>query len=212
MVEGCWQDGGEAIERLRPMTLEGCVVRVSDIIAYVGKDRQDAIRAGLVGEDSFEDGLGGAYNAWALSAFATDVVNASTGKDRIEMSAAGFSELKRAKRENYEKIYGSAEVNGDLPRAVGELFAMLYDYELKALEEGREEDPIFTAHIEPLQEQLGHYGKSYVWQDDLDQTVCDFISAMTDDYFVALTERLFAEARDLFPKRGYFDGASLTLE
>ena len=83
---------------------------------------------------------------------------------------------------------------------------------LKALEEGREEDPIFTAHIEPLQEQLGHYGKSYVWQDDLDQTVCDFISAMTDDYFVALTERLFAEARDLFPKRGYFDGASLTLE
>ena len=212
VVEGCWQDGGEAIERLRPMTLEGCVVRVSDIIAYVGKDRQDAIRAGLVGEDSFEDGLGGAYNAWALSAFATDVVNASTGKDRIEMSAAGFSELKRAKRENYEKIYGSAEVNGDLPRAVGELFAMLYDYELKALEEGREEDPIFTAHIEPLQEQLGHYGKSYVWQDDLDPTVCDFISAMTDDYFVALTERLFAEARDLFPKRGYFDGASLTLE
>ena len=96
------------------------MVRVSDIIAYVGKDRQDAIRAGLVGEDSFDDGLGGAYNAWALLALSADVVENSVGKDRIEMSEAGFAELRRAKRENYEKIYGSAEVDGDLPRAVGE--------------------------------------------------------------------------------------------
>ena len=50
-----------AIGHLRPMTLEGCVVRVSDIIAYVGKDRQDAILAGLVSPDAFDDGLGGAY-------------------------------------------------------------------------------------------------------------------------------------------------------
>ena len=43
----------------------------------------------------------------------------------------------------------------------------------------------------------------------MDQTVCDFISSMTDDYFVAICERLFEEARDLFPKRGYFDGMGL---
>ena len=40
------------------MTLEGCVVRISDIIAYVGRDRQDAIEAGLLTGDAFEDGLG----------------------------------------------------------------------------------------------------------------------------------------------------------
>ena len=47
VVQGCWEQGDNAISHLRPMTLEGCVMRVSDIIAYVGKDRQDAIRAGL---------------------------------------------------------------------------------------------------------------------------------------------------------------------
>jgi dGTPase len=62
VVEDCWRRGDEAISALRPMTLEGCVVRVSDIIAYVGKDRQDAIRAGLCDETTFDDGLGGGYN------------------------------------------------------------------------------------------------------------------------------------------------------
>lgn len=206
VVESCWQDGEKTIDKLRPMTLEGCVVRISDIIAYVGKDRQDAIRAGLVGEDSFDDGLGGAYNAWALLALCADVVENSVGKDRIEMSEAGFAELRRAKRENYEKIYGSAEVDGDLPRAVGELFDKLFEHELEALHRGDERDAIFAHHILPLERQLGHYGRSYNWQGDVDQTVCDFISSMTDDYFVAICERLFEEARDLFPTRGYFDG------
>ena len=99
IVEGCWATGDDAIGHLRPMTLEGCVVRLSDIIAYVGKDRQDAIHAGLLGEDSFDDGLGGAYNAWALSAFVTDVVQHSFGRDRICMGERAFAELRRAKRE-----------------------------------------------------------------------------------------------------------------
>ncbi len=52
IVQGCWDTGEHAIGHLRPMTLEGCVVRVSDIIAYVGKDRQDAIAAGVAREDT----------------------------------------------------------------------------------------------------------------------------------------------------------------
>lgn len=44
-VEDCIATGYSAIEHLRPMTLEGCVVRISDILAYVGRDRQDAIAA-----------------------------------------------------------------------------------------------------------------------------------------------------------------------
>ena len=103
VVDSCWRNGGDAISHLRPMTLEGCVVRVSDIIAYVGKDRQDAICAGLCDESTFDDGLGGAYNAWALSAFVADIVEYSVGRDRIEMSEEAFAEMRRAKRENYEK-------------------------------------------------------------------------------------------------------------
>lgn len=206
VVEGCWESGDAAIAHLRPMTLEGCVMRISDIIAYVGKDRQDAIRAGLVGEKDFEDGLGGAYNAWALSAFVTDVVENSIGKPYVAMSEEGFAELSRAKRENYQKIYGSAEVNGDFAGPVRELFSALYEHELNALAAGDESAAIFAHHILPLGRRLSFYGRRYDWEEDPDQCVVDFISAMTDDYFVATCEALFPKAREIFPSRSYFDG------
>lgn len=204
MVESCWEGGNATISHLRPMTLEGCAVRVADIIAYVGKDRQDAVRAGLCGEDAFDDGLGGAYNAWALSAFVADIVEHSLGKDHLEMSGEAFAELARAKRENYEKIYGAAEVNGDFSEQVRALFGKLYLHELDALAHGDRDQAIFRHHIEPLQNHLAHYGRSYAWQADPEQTVVDFIASMTDEYFMATCEALFPEAAALFPRRSYF--------
>ena len=206
VVEGCWERGDDAIGHLRPMTLEGCVVRVSDIIAYVGKDRQDAIRAGLCDEGSFDDGLGGAYNSWALAAFSADVIEHSLGKDHLEMSAAGFAEMRRAKRENYQKIYGASEVNGEFSHEVAELFEKLYQHELAALMAGDEHAAIYAHHIVPLQRHLDHYGCAYAGTADPDQCVCDFIAAMSDDYFMATCEELFEDARELFPRRSYFDG------
>ena len=204
VVESCWEFGDETISHLRPMTLEGCVVRVSDIIAYVGKDRQDAIRAGLCDEKTFDDGLGGAYNSWALSAFVADVVEHSVGADHIEMSEEAFAEMRRAKRENYEKIYGAGEVNGDFSAEVAELFGRLYEHELDALEAGDESAAIFAHHVRPTQRRLEYYGRDYDWERDPDQTVVDFISSMTDDYFMATCEAVFPEAASLFPHRGYF--------
>ncbi|WP_322290198.1 deoxyguanosinetriphosphate triphosphohydrolase family protein [Paratractidigestivibacter sp.] len=204
VVASCWETGEGAIGHLRPMTLEGCVVRISDIIAYVGKDRQDAVRAGLLSEDAFDDGLGGGYNAWALSAFVADVVENSVGKPCIAMSEEGFAELKRAKRENYEKIYGDGEVSSGLGRETAQLFCALYDHELEALRAGDESSAIFCQHIRGCERRLAHYGREYDWEDDLDQTIVDFISAMTDDYFMATCEAVFPESAGLFPLRGYF--------
>jgi dGTPase len=206
VVQGCWENGDRAIGQLRPMTLEGCVVRISDMIAYVGKDRQDAIRAGLADESTFDDGLGGAYNAWALASFVADVVEHSFGKDHIEMSEEGFKELRRAKRENYEKIYGTREVQGDFAEPIQEFFGALYDHELEALKKADESSAIFAQHIQPIARHLEPYGHSYAWEDDPDLTVVDFISSMTDDYFMATCEALFPEAAALFPKRTYFEG------
>ncbi|MBQ9058805.1 MAG: HD domain-containing protein [Atopobiaceae bacterium] len=208
MVQDCWDRGNNAIVKLRPMTLEGCVVRLSDIVAYVGKDRQDALCAGLVCEDDFDDGLGGAYNAWALSAFSTDIIQNSMGKDHIQMSAAAFEELRRAKRENYEKIYLRSEVDGDRSEQVRVLFRRLYERLLRDLEAGDERSPIFVHHIEPLQTWLAPYDKHYEWESDFDLCVVDFIASMTDDYFIEICERLFSEARKLAPRRSYLDELS----
>jgi len=204
-VAACATEGEGAVGHLRPMTLEGCVVRVADIVAYVGKDRQDAIRAGHVGEGSFADGLGGAYNSWALDAFISDIVESSLGQDAIVMSDEGFAELKRAKRENFERIYHSTEINGATSHAVEGLFELVFDAALDDLRAGRAEAPVFAHHVAPLEADLAHYDRTYDWEADPVQTAADYIASMTDDYFMALAERLDPTAAKVFPQHNYFD-------
>ena len=170
----------------------------------MGKDRQDAITAGLADEGTFDDGLGGGYNAWALAAFVADVVENSVGEGHIALSEEGFAEMRRAKRENYEKIYGAGEVNGDFSHEIAELFSALYDHELEALRAGDERAAIFAHHVGPLERRQAFYGRSYDWESDPDRTVVDFISSMTDDYFMATCSALFPRAAELFPRRGHF--------
>lgn len=201
VLETCYAQGHEAIKHLRPATLEGCVVRIADIIAYVGRDRQDAIEAGLVDGSEFADGLGGGYNAWILSRATVDIVSHSYGKPRIEMGEACFAELARAKRENYEKIYRAPAVEGECADAIEPAFRRMYERLLADLEAGDETSYIFRHHIRRVEQALAFYGKTYDWQHDLDQTVVDYIASMTDGYFMELAERLFPDMS--FPRRTY---------
>ena len=202
-IEACLSQGPQAIAHLRPMTLEGCVVRICDILAYVGRDRQDAIAAGLLAPDAFDDGLGGAYNSWILTHASADIVEHSYGRDRIEMSEDLFQEIRRAKRENYEKIYSAGGIEGDSERELAEAFQLLYDRCLADLKRGDEQSYIFKHHIKRIEAQLGYYKRTYAWQDDLDQTVVDYIASMTDDYFIELVCKLFPGIE--FPQRTYIN-------
>ena len=202
-VERCYTQGGHAIAHLRPMTLEGCVVRISDIIAYVGRDRQDAIEAGLLDGDAFEDGLGGAYNSWILSHASADIIEHSYGKDRIEMSEELFAELRRAKAENYSKIYRSSGIEGERAELLERAFGLMYERCLRDLAAGDETSYIFRHHIRRVTDQLAHYGRTYDWARDLDQTVVDYIASMTDGYFSELAQHWFPSIH--FPRRAYIN-------
>ncbi|AEB07116.1 metal-dependent phosphohydrolase HD sub domain protein [Coriobacterium glomerans PW2] len=200
-VEACRTTGEAALSRLRPMTLEACVVRISDIIAYVGRDRQDAIAAGLLEEDAFEDGLGGAYNSWILSHASADIIEHSYGRDRIEMSEALFCEIRRAKAENYEKIYRASGVEGKCSEVLSRAFQLMYEKFLADLLDENESSYIFRHHINRLESALSHYGRHYDWRRDPDQTVVDYIASMTDGYFTELATKLFPDL--CFPRRTY---------
>jgi dGTPase len=52
MIEGCYLEKNQ-VRKLMPATLEGAVMRISDIIAYLGKDRQDAVLAKAVTPSDF---------------------------------------------------------------------------------------------------------------------------------------------------------------
>lgn len=203
VVDECVSGGGAVIGHLRPMTLEGCVVRISDIIAYVGRDRQDAIEAGLLTGDAFEDGLGGAYNSWILTHASADIIEHSYGKDRIEMSEELFAEIRRAKAENYAKIYRSSGIEGERAEVLARAFELMYERCLDDLHKRDESSFIFRHHITRIEEQLAHYGHTYDWQSDPEQTVVDYIASMTDGYFAELASKFFPQIQ--FPKRTYIN-------
>ena len=203
IVEDCYTHDFDYVKTLRPMTLEGCVVRISDIIAYVVRDRQDAIEAGFLGEDAFDDGMGGGYNSWILSRASVDIIEHSYGKDRIEMSEGLFEEISRAKRENYAKIYRSGGIEEERGEMMARAFSLMYEHFLGDLKAHDESSCIFRHHIARVERALSHYGHVYDWQRDLDQTVVDYIASMTDGYFTELASKLFPELR--FPQRTYIN-------
>ncbi len=204
-LEACHVQGQDYVRTLVPTTLEGCVVRVSDIIAYVGKDRQDAELAGLLTSDApFKTGAVGAYNSWVIAALTVDIVEHSYGKDHIELSQQAFEELRQAKAENYELIYHAPSVGGECQQVIEPRFEALYDVLLDHLRSGDESSPIFAHHIVPTTRQAAFYDHVYDWQSSLERCVMDFIASMTDDYFTALYERFFPEEAGKTPRRSYF--------
>ena len=71
------------------MTLEGCVVRVSDVISYIGKDIEDAIMLGVSKKGDLPESIIrilGEKNGDIISTLVTDVINNSMDKPYITMS------------------------------------------------------------------------------------------------------------------------------
>ena len=76
-IEACYIDKSNVRKLLAPATLEGCVMRISDIIAYLGKDRQDADRAKIIRNSDFEDSTIGIYNAQIINNMIVNIVENS---------------------------------------------------------------------------------------------------------------------------------------
>ena len=117
-----------AIKELIPSTLEGCVVRVSDIIAYLGKDRQDALKLGIY-EDSpeYHSGSIGATNAEIINNMTVNIIENSYGKDYLKMDDDYFEAFKCGKKENYQKIYGNEKLEQVYKEQINPMFEEIYE-------------------------------------------------------------------------------------
>ena len=202
-IEACYTDK-RYVRQLVPATLEGCVVRISDIIAYLGKDRQDAERAHIVSNATFESGAIGAYNAEIINNLIVNIVENSYKKPYIKMDSAHFAALKKAKADNYERIYKNDSVKSAMRQTVKPMMAKVYEKLLSDLENSRFDSPIFTHHIDFVNK--AHYKRDFPYEKaEPDQIVTDYIASMTDDYFVDLYAFLFPEDKTEIRYIGYFE-------
>ncbi len=192
MVERCYAHISANAEWV-PTTLEGCLVRICDMIAYLGKDRQDALRIGLIeSEDVFTDSGIGRFNAEIINNIAVDIIENSYGKGYIAMSDECYEALRIAKRENYELIYFSPKVRDSMEHRIRPMMEKAYNALLRDYERRGRESLLFTHHIQRVEED--HSNKrcaSPYSENDIDTMLVDYIASMTDDYFFELYHHLF---------------------
>lgn len=204
-TECCYVDGNAAAA-LTPMTLEGCVVRICDMIAYLGKDRQDARVAKIIDDSQkFETESIGTENAAIINNLTVDILENSYGKDHISLSAQAFRDLSTAKRENYETIYRNEAVNRAYGDLIAPMFRDLYFELLRELKAREENSVLYRHHIDFITAQRRFYeaDKPYL-KEEPNQIVVDFLASMTDDYFLALHERLFPDSPYRVEYKSYF--------
>ena len=126
-VELCYTKGKEYSDTLIPATLEACVVRICDMIAYLGKDRQDAKIAKIIdGDYIFKNDKIGNVNAAIINNLIVDIIEHSYGKDYILLSSEAFNDLKRAKKENNDVIYKNKKIEKQYSEIIKPMFSELY--------------------------------------------------------------------------------------
>ncbi|MDE6505453.1 MAG: HD domain-containing protein [Clostridia bacterium] len=204
--ENCYTDE-TAVGRLHPATLEGCVVRLSDMIAYIGKDRQDAGRLKM--RLNYSDTVIGKSNSEIISAVTSDVIANSMGKPYLSVSKDVFDALVSSQRENNLKIYQCEEVTSQYDKVVKPMMEKLYTRFLKELKAGDGNSLIYKNYLNDY-----IVGKNYetyyktegnVYRED--DIVSDFIASMTDDYFLEAFAYLFPDdgLNSLVKRVDYFD-------
>ena len=203
-IEACYLDKSN-VRLLVPCTLEGCVVRISDIIAYLGKDRQDASRADIADDSCFFCGELGKTNAEIINNLSVNIVENSYGKPYIKMDEDIFAELKKAKTENYTYIYKEQSVRERLENTVKPMMSQLFERLMCDLADNDTSSPIFTHHISFLETKVHYKRPAPYTQTEHPQIVADYIASMTDDYFVDLYNRFFPDSKIRIEYTGYFD-------
>lgn len=202
-IEACFADK-KNVRKLVPATLEGCVMRISDIIAYLGKDRQDAERAHIISNAEFESGAIGSYNAEIINNLIVNIVENSYKKPYIKMDEEHFAALKKAKADNYELIYKNDSVKSAMRETVQPMMARVYERLLSDLINENSASPIFTHHISFVNK--AHYKRDIPYEEtEPNQLVTDYIASMTDDYFVDLYSHLFPNDKPQIEYKGYFE-------
>ena len=162
-------------EGLRASTIEGQIMRVADIIAYVNHDIDDATRAGLLRAEDLPadlvDALGASSSA-RIGTLVRDVVTSTQagGLTEIRMSDGVLDAVLRLRRFLFDAVYENATATAEFRKAAD----------------------ILTGLWEKLRERPGDFlDARTIEQEGLDAALRDFIAGMTDRFAVRLFEKLF---------------------
>lgn len=182
LIDYCQRKSQGGQVHIVPATLEGCVVRMSDAISYVGQDFEDAIRIGILKKEELPEGVKkdlGESNTDIINSLVTDIIINSYNRDEISYSSNIAKRLFELKKFNTERIYKNPGLKTKKTR-LKTAFIYLFDKFLDDLKKGNEDSLIFK---EWIFNRGKNKGADYVSNNLPEQVVIDYIASMTDRYF-----------------------------
>lgn len=183
--KNCYKNS-EIANKLLPMTLEGCIVRVSDIIAYVGRDVEDAVRIGKMDINKIPSEITsvlGKTNSQIVNTIVVDIIKNSLNKNYITMSKKVYTALQDLINFNYKNVYYLANTKeriNDIENMFENLFKLYYK---QILNEDNDKD-IYTVFLNSM-------SNDYMKNTTPARKVIDFISGMTDNFFIKQYNKYF---------------------
>ncbi len=170
-----------------PCTLEGRVVRMADIMAYLNHDLDDAIYSGVISEKQIPprctDVLGVTPND-RITTMMTDLIVHSRPREggfHLDMSTRVFGAMAELRRFLYDNVYRSAKVHAEFIKAK-KIMSELYTFLLN------DERALTCELIKMRLPALSENGRSK------ERLVCDLLACMTDRYALALYSQTYFPA------------------
>ena len=174
--------------KIIPITIEGSVVRLSDVIAYIGRDIEDAIILGIIERNEipeFPRKIIGDNNSKIVDTLIKDVIVNSFEKPYLSFSKDIFEALIELKNWNYEKIYNSEKANANYDK-IEKLFTKLYYFYLEKLSEVNIKEELKKNTITSSEKVLYHFVNKMMEKPnaDIKRVIIDYIAGQTDKFFL----------------------------
>ena len=168
--------------KIIPMTLEASVVRLSDVIAYIGRDIEDSIKIGTIRREDVPQSITkvlGDNNSKIVDTLIKDIITNSFGKPYLTFSDEVFNALMELKDWNYKNIYASDEANKN-QNIVEKLFYKLYYCYLNKVQNWDLE----SNNLSQSEKNLFNFVEQKDDDTDIKRAIIDYIAGQTDQYFL----------------------------
>ena len=166
-----------------PATLEGCLVRMTDSISYIGQDCDDAVRIGLIKPDDVPTSVRktlGQNNSDIINTLVHDVIEQSYGRDEIRFSEFIANEVFNLKTFNIQHIYENKYLKKEREK-IRIAFFDLFHYFMDRIQKKDLSSIVFKEWIFNRGEDNG---KKYMDNNTPEAIVVDYLASMTDRYFL----------------------------
>ena len=174
----------DVLNNLSPMTLEGCVVRICDVIGYIGRDLEDGIRLGIVKKNDIPNNvikILGYNNREIINSIVLDVISNSLNKPYISMSDDVYNTINELLDFNYKNIYYKSNSKEQIDK-YKLMFNNLFNVYLNQLNNNDISQDIYTVFLNDM-------SSNYITSNSNKRIVIDYIAGMTDDFFLRQCEK-----------------------